>query len=229
MLKFLKKINVIKVLLFAVICILFLAVFIFRDRIPFIEVLSNKELLMREIDSYGIMAPLVFVLVQTLQVLFAPVPGEVSGLAGGYVFGAFKGFLISSFALTIGSIINFVLARYVGKDFVRKILPEKYFIKFDRFFEEEGKVFVFALFLFPGFPKDYFCLFLGITNIRFYLFFIFALIGRMPGTLLLSIQGEMLYEGQYLFTAILAVFTGIFSLLLILYRKKLYLLIKKRR
>lgn len=184
---------------------------------------------MKEIESYKILAPLIFVSVQSLQVLIAPIPGEVSGLAGGYIFGAFKGFFLSSIALTIGSIINFLIARYAGKDIVRKFVPEKYFIKFDRFFEEEGKIFVFALFLFPGFPKDYFCIFLGITNIRFSLFFFFTLIGRMPGTMLLSIQGEMLYCGNYLITAVFAAFTAIVSFFLIFYRKKIYLKFRKSR
>jgi uncharacterized membrane protein YdjX (TVP38/TMEM64 family) len=184
---------------------------------------------MKEVESYGLMAPFVFILVQAAQVLLAPIPGEVSGLAGGYIFGAFKGFLISSFALTLGSVINFVFARYTGRDLVRRFVPEKYFRNFDRFFEEEGKVFVFALFLFPGFPKDYFCLFLGITNIRFFVFLLFTFIGRMPGTLLLSIQGEMLYEGDYFLTAILAGITGLISFLLVFYRKKIYLRFRKSR
>jgi hypothetical protein len=51
----------------------------------------------------------------------------------------------------------------------------------------------------------------------------------MPGTLLLSIQGEMLYDGEYLFTAVLAAVTGIISFLLIFYRKKIYHKFRKPR
>jgi uncharacterized membrane protein YdjX (TVP38/TMEM64 family) len=226
--RFFKK-TAFKLLIISIFFGLFALVYCLKDRIPLIEILSDKQLLMSEIESYGMYAPFVFILVQAAQVLLAPIPGEISGLAGGYIFGALKGFFISSFALTLGSVINFVLARYAGRDIVRKILPEKYFRNFDRFFEEEGKVFVFALFLFPGFPKDYFCLFLGITNIRFSVFLLFTFLGRMPGTLLLSIQGEMLYDGEYLFTAVLAAVTGIISFLLIFYRKKIYHKFRKPR
>lgn len=226
---YLNKNIVLKALILVAVLVLLGIIFFLRDKIHFIQVFSDKNLFMKEIESYGIMAPLVFVLVQALQVLIAPVPGEVSGLVGGYIFGAFKGFILSSFALTLGSLINFTLARYAGKDIVRKIVPEKYFMKFDRFFSEEGKIFVFALFLFPGFPKDYFCLFLGITNIRFSLFIFFALVGRMPGTILLSIQGEMLYDGDYILTAVLAFLTAIISFFLICYRKKIYLKFRKSR
>jgi hypothetical protein len=51
----------------------------------------------------------------------------------------------------------------------------------------------------------------------------------MPGTLLLSIQGEMLYEGDYFLTAILAGITGLISFLLVFYRKKIYLRFRKSR
>lgn len=161
-----------------------------------------------------------------LQVLIAPVPGEVTGLVGGYLFGTYKGFVFSTIALTAGSVLNFFVGRYVGKEVVKRIIPTDYYLKFDKFFKEEGKVFILALFLFPGFPKDFFCLFLGITNLNLRVFFLFAFLGRMPGTLLLSIQGEFLYQGDYLLTLVLAVIVGAISGLLIYYRKQIYFMFK---
>lgn len=201
--------------------------YIYRDNIFFIEIFSKREKFIKKIESYGFMAPFVFIFIQSIQVIIAPIPGQISGLVGGYLFGAFKGFMISSFALTLGSVFNFLIARYTGRDIIKLILPERYFQKFENFFEEEGKIFVFALFLFPGFPKDYFCFFLGVTNIRFLVFFLFTFIGRMPGTLLLSIQGEMLYHGSYFTTGIIAVIMGTISFLLIFFRKKIHQKFKK--
>jgi hypothetical protein len=41
--------------------------------------------------SYGYLAPLIFMILQILQVVFAPVPGEATGILGGYLFGAWPG------------------------------------------------------------------------------------------------------------------------------------------
>ena len=103
--------------------------------------------------------------IQILQVIFAPVPGEATGFIGGYLFGTIKGFLYSSIALTIGSWINFAIGRFFGERYVRKLIPPAKFEKFDRILKHQGVIIIFFLFVFPGFPKDYLCLFLGLSTL----------------------------------------------------------------
>lgn len=220
-------------LIFKIILVLILVIsgfllFLFSDKFSFISQLSNKELLKANLESYGLLTPFIYMGIQILQVLIAPIPGEITGIVGGYIFGPWLGFLYSTIALTAGSFINFIAARYAGRDAIRKLIPNKYFTKFDKFFDEEGKIFILALFIFPGFPKDYFCVFLGITNIDLRLFIIFACVGRMPGTILLSLQGALMYEGAYSMTVFLAVITSLLSFLMVFFRKKIYLLFKKK-
>jgi uncharacterized membrane protein YdjX (TVP38/TMEM64 family) len=62
---------------------------------------------------------------------------------------------------------------------------------------------LFVLFVFPGFPKDYLCLLLGISTLPVKLFLIIVAFGRMPGTLALSLQGAVLFERNYLILGIL--------------------------
>lgn len=50
---------------------------------------SDREKSKAFISSFGMGAPVIFILFQILQVLFAPVPGEASGFIGGYIFGTF--------------------------------------------------------------------------------------------------------------------------------------------
>lgn len=158
------------------------------------------------IHSFGAAGPLVFIGIQVLQVIFAPVPGEATGFIGGYLFGAYHGFVYSSIGLTLGSLINFGIGRFLGRNVVRKIIPPKQMNRLDGLVRPRGVTAVFFLFLFPGFPKDYLCLFLGITDLNLRLFFFLAAFGRMPGTLALSIQGSSLLERNYLlFFGMLAV------------------------
>ena len=197
--------------------------------VRFFYFLSDRDKISAYIEGFGSAAPWVFMLVQVLQVLLAPVPGEATGFIGGYLFGVTKGFLFSSIALSIGSIINFGVGRFLGQRYVRKVIPTKYLTRFDMVAKREGALIVFMLFVFPGFPKDYLCLFLGLSALPFKIFLIMATFGRMPGTFILSLQGTMLFQQNYL---ILAVATAICSGIVLLgyrYRESFYAWIEKQK
>ncbi len=197
--------------------------------VRFFYFLSDREKTSAYIEGFGSAAPWVFMLVQILQVLLAPVPGEATGFIGGYLFGVAKGFLFSSIALSIGSIINFGIGRFLGRRYVRNVIPAKYLTRFDMVAKREGALIVFMLFVFPGFPKDYLCLFLGLSALPFKIFLLMATLGRMPGTFILSLQGAMLFEQNYL---ILAIATAICSGIVLLgyrYRESFYVWIEKQK
>ena len=60
------------------------------------------------LDRWGVFAPVVFIAIQALQVIIAPMPGDVTGLLGGFVFGQWLGFSYSTLGLTIGSLCAFL-------------------------------------------------------------------------------------------------------------------------
>ncbi|MBU4344361.1 MAG: VTT domain-containing protein [Desulfobacteraceae bacterium] len=187
----------------------------------------DREKVKTFITSFGMAAPVVFMIIQTLQVLFAPIPGEATGFIGGYLFGAAKGFFYSSLALTVGSLINFAIGRFLGKHYIRKLIPSVYLNKFDTIFKHQGIFVSFILFVFPGFPKDYFCFFLGLSSIPAKVFIIIACIGRMPGTFMLSLQGASIYEQNYrLFALVLGLSVAI-TLFAYMHRKTLYQWVEK--
>ena len=196
--------------------------------IRFFQFLSDKEKTSTYIESFGPAAPFIFMLIQVLQVMFAPVPGEATGFIGGYLFGVVKGFLYSSLALSLGSLINFGVGRFLGQRYVRKLIPAKHLNRFDTMIRREGALVVFILFILPGFPKDYLCLFLGLSALPAKIFFFMATFGRMPGTFILSMQGAMFFEQNYF---LLALATGGCSIIVLLgyqYREKLYEWIEKQ-
>ncbi len=183
---------------------------------------TNKDQIETFITSFGSGAPLVFILIQILQVLFAPIPGEATGFIGGYLFGASKGFLYSSLGLTAGSWIIFVIGRLLGKRYVRKLIPIKQLNRFDLLVKRQGVVVLFLFFLIPGFPKDYLCFFLGLSDLPKKVFIVITAIGRMPGTYMLSLQGAFLYEQMYgLFALILGLWVLV-ALFAYRYRERLY-------
>jgi uncharacterized membrane protein YdjX (TVP38/TMEM64 family) len=188
---------------------------------------ANREQMEQFVTGFGRGAPVVFMILQILQVIFAPVPGEATGFIGGYLFGWIKGFIYSSVALAIGSWINFGIGRFLGSRYVRKWIPARKLERFDQLVRKQGVIVLFVLFVFPGFPKDYLCLFLGITALPMKVFLLIASVGRMPGTLMLSLQGEFLYQKNYLFFSIAFALTVLFVVLTIRYRERIYLWMEK--
>jgi len=216
-----------KVLIGLLACAGIIAAILFRDPIwqglsDSYQFLSDRERIRDFISSFGWGAPLVFMGMQILQVIFAPVPGEATGFIGGYLFGAFKGFLYSSLALAIGSWINFSIGRFLGVRFVRKAIPPEKFEKFDSLLKHQGIIILFLLFIFPGFPKDYLCLFLGVSTLPLKVFIVLASVGRMPGTFLLSLQGMYLFEKNYAVLGLVAAVCAILVLAVYRYRERLY-------
>ena len=184
--------------------------------------ITDREWIRATIQSYDWAAPLVFIGVQIAQVIAAPVPGEATGFIGGYLFGSLLGFIYSSIGLTTGSLINFGIGRFLGERFVRRLIPEEKFKRIDRMVNRQGVIAVFFMFVIPGFPKDYLSLALGLTTLPLKVFAILACIGRMPGTLLLSLKGASLYDQNYALLAIVAVACLVLVLLAYRYREALY-------
>jgi uncharacterized membrane protein YdjX (TVP38/TMEM64 family) len=167
-------------------------------------------------------APLVFIGVQILQVVFAPIPGEASGFAGGYLFGTLPGFAYSTIGLTVGSAIDFTLGRILGRRYVAKWIPDKYLQRFDALARRQGAILFFLFFVLPGFPKDYLCIFLGLTSLSVKVFILMAAIGRMPGTFMLSLQGAQVFQKDHTTLALLIAITLAFVIPAYLWRERIY-------
>lgn len=191
------------------------------------DILTDREKIKALVGSFGAAAPAAFILIQILQVIFAPVPGEATGFMGGYLFGAARGFIFSTIGLTAGSWINFMIGRFLGKRYIRKIIPPDSLEKFDTALKHQGIFVIIILFIFPGFPKDYLCLFLGISSIPVKVFIIIAALGRMPGTFMLSLQGASLYDKSYFSFALITVIFIICAITGYVYREHLYRWIDK--
>lgn len=195
--------------------------------ISFYNLITDRDQIKVFVTSFGSAAPLVFIIIQILQVLLAPFPGETTGFIGGFLFGTAKGFVYSSIGLTAGSWINFTIGRFLGKRYVRKLIPPAQLDRLDKIVKRQGVIVLFVLFVFPGFPKDYLCLFLGLSTIPLKVFIILAVIGRMPGTLMLCLLGSFVFEQWYgLFALILGVCL-ILVLLAYRYREDLYQWLEK--
>ncbi len=186
------------------------------------DLAACKNLIVDWVTAAGPWGPVVFILIQALQVVLAPIPGEVTGFLGGFLFGAVPGFLYSSVGLTLGSILIFLVGRCLEKSLLERLVPPAKLQQFDLVMERQGALIAFVLFLIPGAPKDYLSLVLGLSPMPLAVFVPLVACGRMPATFALSLQGARVYRQDYLSFLLLLGLCLILALLLVLYRQRLY-------
>jgi len=186
------------------------------------ELFTDRVWVRDMVKSAGWASALVFLGLQVGQVLFAPIPGEVTGFLGGYMFGVLNGFLLSTVGLTVGSMLAFGIGHFLGERVVRKLVRCESFEKYNQMVQYKGILVIFVFFLVPGFPKDYLCMFLGLTTLPGRVFFVISTLGRIPGTFALSLQGASVFEKDYMFFAIVTALTLVFALAAWLLRDPLY-------
>jgi len=221
------KIVFVVFICFFVVLFYYTGEYFWKKLIVLYHIFTDRELIKTFVMSFGAGAPLIFILIQIAQVVLAPVPGEATGFIGGYLFGVINGFLYSSVGLAAGSCINFLLGRFFGKRYVRRLIPAEKLNRFDMIVRRQGIIILFLLFVFPGFPKDYLSLFLGISTLPFKVFVILASIGRMPGTYVLSLQGASLFQKDYQIFILLSILCLGFFFIAYRYREGLYRWIEK--
>ncbi|WP_324664485.1 TVP38/TMEM64 family protein [Haloarcula sediminis] len=155
------------------------------------------------IGSFGIFAPLVFILVQIAQVIFAPIPGQLLALAGGYLFGPVNGTIYSLLGVTVGSSIAFLLTKRYGRPLVERVLHEDVIAGFDGFIERVGLPGFIAFIIIPGLPDDAVCFLAGLTPWRFKTFLFAIVIGRFPAYVLTVYAGGELASGRFVIGIVL--------------------------
>jgi uncharacterized membrane protein YdjX (TVP38/TMEM64 family) len=178
----------------------------------FIDYFTDRHRLLNFINEHRANAAVIFIGLQVLQVIAAPVPGEATGFVGGLFFGTGWGILYSTIGLTLGSWVAFMLARLAGRPLVETIVKPETIKRYDYVMKHRGLFLAFLMFLIPGFPKDILCYILGLGHMRQRDFLLVSTTGRLLGTTLLTLGGTFFRVKRYgaLFTLL-----GI-SLLLIL-------------
>jgi uncharacterized membrane protein YdjX (TVP38/TMEM64 family) len=199
-----------------------------EDFDDFDGIYSSKDKLSKFLQNLGPYSPAVFVLLQVLQVIAAPFPGELTGVAGGFVYGKGLGFLLSTVGLSLGSWVAFELASILGRPFVERFVRAEVLQRFNFLTTRTGTLICFVFFLFPGFPKDYLCYVLGLSRMRLGTFLFVCIVGRLPGTYLLTMQGATIRNEQYHTFLVIAVTSLLLLAIAYVYRNPLFDWLKRR-
>jgi len=151
----------------------------------------------RRLAGLGWYAPLAFVALQAVQVIVAPIPGQILGGVAGYLFGGPLGTTYSMIGVTAGSSIVFLLSRRFGRPYVERVIDPARLEQWDAFFERSGTLGLFGLFLLPTFPDDLLCVVAGLADLRLRTFVVLVVVGRTPSFLAAAYVGTQVADGAF--------------------------------
>jgi len=162
------------------------------------------------LDSMGIYAGMIFVLLVILEVIIAPLIPLVLYVAGGLVFGPLLGGFLVLIGNLIGAFIVFKLVKKYGRSYVKKNVSTKNLKKFDRFSKKHGAWSLFLLRVNPITSSDIFSYIYGLSNISLRKFLLATGLGIAPLIFVQSYFGSKMLGSNTSFFPILIVLTILF-------------------
>lgn len=179
---------------------------------PMVNFIEDPASLSLWIENAGIWGPIVFMLLNTVQVLLAIIPGGPFEVAAGALFGPWIGTLMCDIAMTAGGMVTFLFVRKFGMKFIELFVDRKE-IESVKFLHsnEKSTTLLFLFFLLPGTPKDLMCYVVGLTDIKWTTWLLINFIGRFPAILLSALGGSALGEQKY------GIFIAAFAIIIVLY------------
>lgn len=186
---------------------------------------STQEATKNWLQSFGIIAPIVFVLLQIVQVIFPPISHYTVGILGGFIYGPWLGGFLNWLGRVIGHSIAFYLSRTFARKWVKKFISESELTKLDSFIagKKEASPQSLILFLFyflPFFPDDEISYVAGMSNMKYRVFLIANVLGHVGGALSLAYIGNGIDTRDPIFWILFIVTLAGFPLVLYLINKK---------
>ena len=154
------------------------------------DLLKDRQALASTLYRPGPWGPLIIVALQILQTLLAPIPGQIVGLAAGYLYGALGGTLLCVAGSLLGTVTAVWLARRLGRPLVERLASPELLGRLDAYIERRGTLALFLIFLLPFLPDDIICFVAGLTSIPIVVVAVLALLGRTPGIAASTIIGS---------------------------------------
>ena len=188
---------------------------------PLVKYISQPEAFREWVESKGFISRIAFIGMMVLQIMIALIPGEPFELAAGYAFGAIEGTLLCLIACSIGSIIVFLLVRRFGMKIVSIFFSEEKIAKLKFLKTNQKREMLFLIvYILPGTPKDILSYYAGLTDMKFFPWFLISFFGRIPSVLTSTVGGNALGKKQYWGAVIVfAVTLAISALGILIYNK----------
>ena len=158
--------------------------------------LENVPKIKTWVESFGVIAPLVYIGLYLISTIFF-LPGTPVTVLAGFVFGPLTGVFYASIASIISVACAFLIARYVARDLVEGWVKDNaQFRRIDEQVKEQGWRILMFTRLVPIFPFNLQNYAYGLTSIRFSTFVLTSAIFMLPGTIALVLLGGAFVSGE---------------------------------
>ncbi|MDO4173158.1 MAG: VTT domain-containing protein [Eubacteriales bacterium] len=141
---------------------------------------SSQQTMEHMLSGLGAFGPLLFILLQIVQVVVPIFPGGISCLAGVVLFGAWKGFACNYIGICIGSLAAFALSKSWGRPLLVQLFGQKLMDQYDGWTQNRDRfdrLFALAIFL-PVAPDDFLCYLAGTTAMSWRKFILIIIFGK---------------------------------------------------
>ena len=159
--------------------------------LSFETIKEQHEKLILLIESNFIFYFILFFFIYIIVTAFALPFAAIKTVLAGALFGLIPGVILTSFASSIGSMLCFLMSRFVLRDFVQNKYS-KYLDKINKGIKEDGIYYLFFLRLSPIFPFFIINLVFGLTKMKTMTFYIISQIGMLIGTVVFVNAGVQL-------------------------------------
>ncbi len=145
----------------------------------FFNVIKDAKSLQNYLETAGAWMPLVYIILQYLQVVILPIPSIVSTLAGVALFGPLKTTIYSLIGIILGSLTAFIIGRKLGHKAVVWMVGEDTLSKWQTKLKGKDNILLTLMFLLPVFPDDILCFIAGLSSMSTLYFIIMIVISRV--------------------------------------------------
>ncbi|GMR04918.1 MAG: hypothetical protein BMS9Abin23_0838 [Thermodesulfobacteriota bacterium] len=182
----------------------------------------DQEKMREWIEGFGVWGPVIYMLIYSIAPSFM-LPGLAITVVGGILFGPFWGVVYVAVGATIGASLAFLIARYMGRDWVEGLLKSPRLKEIDEEVEKKGWKIVAFTRLIPLFPFNFLNYAFGLTRIRFSHYLLATFIFMFPGIIAYVVFSSSILEifkGRVSMTFVIGVVLVVFvSLLPLLYKR----------
>ena len=179
------------------------------------------------VSGWGAWAPLGIIAFQVVQIVLAPLPGNVVSFSCGYVLGFWPGIVWVMLGVIGGATIDFLLARLLGRRLLRYLVPPDRLARLDATVIRRGTFYLFLLLLVPNPVGDLAYYFAGLTPLPLPLFLVLVLVGRLPSNLIECGLGSGATRFGWLEWAILAALFVAVTALYFIYQRRITALLER--
>lgn len=190
--------------------------------------LTNRAALSEYLRGWGVWGPAVFIALQTVQVILFVIPGELTGIVGGYLFGTPLGFIYSLVGLTLGTMATFGIGHLFGRRLLFWLLGKARYARLQRLAARGGPPAAFVLYVIPGFPKDVLGYMFGASQLSAWTFFVVTTLARIPGTWFLTLEGSKAGSQAWGQLAVITLVAAIGGFMGYYYREKILAWVRRR-